>query len=290
LLSSNTSSLSRNDGILKIWTWFCAAIAGAVVLFILLFLLGQSTPLIGSLGIKRFFTDPQWHPVDGEFNLAPMILGSFLAALGAVAIAAPLGVVSALFMKFYAPARIAWVFQRVIELLAAIPSVVYGFWGLVVLVPFLNKWQNPGSSLLAGILILAIMILPLMTMAAETTFARIPRSYLVGAEALGLHRWSIVRDIVLPWSRPGLISGVILQLGRALGETMAILMVCGNVVQYPEGLFAPIRTLTANMALEMAYATGNHRSALYVSGLMLAGFVVILVWAASLIEGFHESA
>lgn len=168
-------------------------------------------------------------------------------------------------------------YQRLIELLAGIPSVVYGFWGLVVLVPLINQLHPPGSSLLAGILILSLMILPTVTLVASSSFASVPASYFHSARALGLGQWAIVWGVVLPASKSGLIAGVVLATGRALGETMAVLMVCGNVVQVPDSLFAPVRTLTANMALEMGYATANHRSALFVSGLILMAVIAGLM-------------
>ena len=171
-----------------------------------------------------------------------------------------------------------------IELLAGIPSVVYGFWGLVVLVPLIGRIQPPGTSLLAGIAILTIMILPTIALMADASLAKVPPEYLRGAAALGLSRWATIRSIVFPAAKSGLFTGVILETGRAIGETMAILMVCGNVVQTPKSLFDPIRTLTANIALEMAYATGDHRSALFVSGLVLMALIVALVVGAEVIS------
>ena len=171
-----------------------------------------------------------------------------------------------------------------VELLAGIPSVVYGLWGLVVLVPLITRLHPPGPSLLAGIAILTVMILPTVTLAANASFSQVPREYLHGAVALGIGRWSIIRRVVLPAAKSGLFTGIILQTGRAIGETMAILMVCGNVVQTPTSLFDPIRTLTANIALEMGYAVGNHRSALFVSGLLLMLMVIALTTAAEMIS------
>ena len=167
-----------------------------------------------------------------------------------------------------------------IELLAGIPSVVFGLWGLVVLVPLIGRWHPPGPSLLAGILILAVMILPTIMLVAQASMAQVPSSYLHTATALGLSRWTMIRYIILPTARSGIVTGVLLGVARALGETMAMLMVCGNVVQIPSHLFDPIRTLTANMALEMGYALGQHRSALFVSGLMLMGLVALCVGLA----------
>jgi phosphate transport system permease protein len=167
-----------------------------------------------------------------------------------------------------------------IELLAGVPSVVFGFWGLVVLIPIIGRWHPPGPSLLAGILILTLMILPTIMLVAHASIALVPVAYIQNATALGFRRWSLIRYVILPTTKFGLLTGILLGTARALGETMAVLMVCGNVVQLPSHLFDPIRTLTANIALEMAYALGNHRSALFVSGVLLMGLVVLLVCIA----------
>jgi phosphate transport system permease protein len=199
-------------------------------------------------------------------------------------LATPLGILSAVFCHYYAPPMVARPYRRLIELLAGIPSVVYGFWGLVVLVPLIGEIHPPGPSLFAGILILAIMIFPTIALMADASLANVPQHYLRGAAALGLPRWATIQGIVLPTAKSGLFTGVILETGRAIGETMAILMVCGNVVQTPSSIFDPIRTLTANIALEMAYALGDHRAALFVSGLVLMAMIVALAITAEWIS------
>jgi phosphate transport system permease protein len=263
---------------------FCALISGIIVLLILLFILGEAIPVLRRSGLTRFFTDSAWYPTQGLYNLVPMLWGTLFAMAGSVLIATPLGICSALFCHFYAPAPVARIYRQLIQLLAGIPSVVYGFWGLVVLVPQIGKFQPPGPSLMAGVLILTIMILPTIALTADASFANVPSHYVRGAAALGLPRWATIRNVVLPASRSGLFTGVILETGRAIGETMAILMVCGNVVQTPRSIFQPIRTLTANIALEMAYAMGDHRSALFVSGLILLAIIVALVAVAEMIS------
>lgn len=266
----------------------CAAIAGAIVLLIAGFLVIESLPALRHVGITRFFTDDSWHPAavaaEGSYNLVPMLWGTLLAMAGAVLLATPLGIGSAVFCHYYAPSAIARIYRKFIELLAGIPSVVYGFWGLVVLVPLIRQWQPPGPSLLAGIIILTIMVLPTIALVADAAMASVPAEYLRGAAALGLSRWSIVRGIVFPTAKSGLLTGVMLETGRAIGETMAVLMVCGNVVRTPSRIFDPIRTLTANIALEMAYAVGDHRSALFVTGLILLMLIVTLVAAAEVLS------
>ncbi|MEH1946943.1 MAG: phosphate ABC transporter permease subunit PstC [Nostoc sp.] len=284
LFKSKTLSSSLNDFWL-IWILrFLAAIAGAIALLIIGFLILESLPVLNHVGITRFFTDSSWNPTAGLYNLFPMLLGTFLAMVGSVAIATPIGILSAVFCQFYAPPVMARLYRRLIELLAGIPSVVYGFWGLVVLVPMIGRIHPPGPSLLAGIAILTVMILPTIALVADASLAKVPISYLQGAAALGLSRWATISRVVLPAAKSGLFTGLILETGRAVGETMAILMVCGNVVQMPKSIFDPIRTLTANIALEMAYATGDHRSALFVSGLVLMGMIVLLVAVAEVIS------
>jgi phosphate transport system permease protein len=257
-----------------------ATFAGTIVLLILAFLTIESFPALVDLG-SRFFTDASWHPHEqsslGKFNLVPILIGTLLVTMGAVMLATPLGIASALFCQFYAPKSLAVVYRRIMELLAGIPSVVYGFWGLMVLVPLIRHWQPPGASLLAGILILAVMILPTIALMSQAAFAKVPSSYYQGAAALGLSRWATIRHVVFPSASSGVLTGVLLAVGRAVGETMAVLMVCGNVVQVPENLFQPLRTLTANIAMEMGPALGVHRSALFVSGLLLMSLIVVLV-------------
>lgn len=259
-------------------------LAGAIVLLIAAFLVLESLPVLRSVGLMRFFTDPSWHPAEGLYNLTPMLWGTLFAMTGSVLIATPLGILSAVFCHYYAPSIVAGFYRRLIELLAGIPSVVYGFWGLVVLVPLIGELEPPGPSLLAGIVILTIMILPTIALMADASLGNIPEEYLRGAAALGLSRWTTVKGVVFPTAKSGLFTGVILETGRAIGETMAILMVCGNVVQTPKSLFEPIRTLTANIALEMAYAVGDHRSALFVSGLILTAIIIALIVAAEWIS------
>lgn len=258
--------------------------AGAIALLITLFLISESLPVLNHIGFTRFFTDSSWNPSAGLYNLWPMLLGTILAMGGSVLIATPIGILSAVFLQFYAPPYVAGLYRRTIELLAGIPSVVYGFWGLVVLAPLIGKIHPPGQSLLAGIAILTVMILPTVALTSYASLTKVPVSYIQGAAALGLSRWATIYKVVLPAAKSGLFTGLILETGRAIGETMAILMVCGNVVQVPKTLFDPIRTLTANIALEMAYATSDHRSALFVSGLVLMGLITLLVVVAEVIS------
>lgn len=273
-------SLSRIDRQLTLLLQACALLAAVIVLLILLFLIKESWPVLQHVAWTRFITDASWHPVDSLYNLTPMLSATLYSTLGAVVLAAPLGIASALFSRYYAPPFLAGCYRRLIELLAGIPSVVYGFWGLTTLAPLIGCLHPPGVSLLTGILILALMILPTVALTVDAVLAAVPSAYLRGAAALGLSRWGLISGVALPAARSGITAGVILAAGRAIGETMAVLMVAGNVVQQPLSLFDSVRTLTANIALEMAYATGDHRAALFVSGLALMIMVVLLVGTA----------
>lgn len=264
-----------------------AVISALIMLLILFFLLVESWPALQHIALTRFFTDPSWHPLEDTFNLLPMLFGTLYASIGALLLAIPLGIASALFIVYYAPPRLALLYQRLIELLAGIPSVVFGFWGLTTLVPLINQLHPPGASLLAGILILTLMILPTITLTAHAALLAVPDEYLRGAAALGISRWGMICGVTLPAARMGIVAGIILAAGRAIGETMAVLMVAGNVVQHPSSLFDPIRTLASNIALEMAYAMGDHRGVLFVSGLLLMLLVMMLSGMASLLKEKH---
>lgn len=263
----------------------CAAVAGVITLLVVVYLCAQSLPLLQQIEMTRFFLDQTWAPTRGQFNLLPMIVGTLYATLGAVTVATPCGIALAVFAAFYAPSSIARVVHGVLGLLAGIPSVVYGLWGLVTLVPLLNHFHPPGLSLLMGILILTLMILPTIAFVAEAALRAVPREYTLGGAALGCTQRQIMWSIALPTARAGLLTAVLLGAGRALGETMAVSMVMGNTIQIPDSLLAPARTLTAHIALEVAYATGSHRAALFVAGLWLLSAVIGLV---SIVEWIHR--
>lgn len=284
--ASSSSFPSAADRWLQHVVRALALLAGAVMVLIVVFLLWESAALFGHVGPARLFADAGWQPTEGRFNMLPMIVGTLLCTVGAVAISAPIGIASALFCHFYAPRPLATLHRRAVELMAGIPSVVWGLWGLLVLVPLLGQLQPPGSSVLAGVLILALMTLPTVALLADAAVAEVPGDYHRAGAALALSRWGYIRRVVLPVAAPGILTGVVLQTGRALGETMAVLMVTGNVVNIPGSPFEPARTLTANIALEMAYATGDHRAALFVSGLLLTVVVAALVLAA---DRFREA-
>jgi phosphate transport system permease protein len=273
--------LAAVDPLLRMGLRSLALVSGLIVLLILLLLLHEAAPALAAIGAGQWLIDPGWQPSAGRYNLLPMIAGSALVALGALLLAVPLGLGAALFAQFYAPPGLARLWRRALELMAGIPSVVYGFWALVVLVPMIRMLAPPGQSLLAGMLVLALMILPTVAVTADAALAALPRALISAARALGLGRVSRITRIALPAARAGILTGIVLALGRALGETLAVLMVAGNVVQVPDSLFDPFRALTANIALEMAYAAELHRSALFVCGLVLFAITVGLVLIAS---------
>jgi phosphate transport system permease protein len=260
----------------------CAAFSAVIVIFIVGFVASEAWPALREIGWGRFFSDTAWHPDEGEFGLAPMLTGTLLVTLGAVLLAAPLGVAVAVTGRTLASPLAATILRRAVELLAGIPSVVFGFWGLVVVVPLIAQLAPPGPSLLAGVIILGLMITPTVALLTDAALAGVADDHRRSAAALGLSRTSAMRRVLVPAARSGIFSGIFLATARALGETMAMLMVCGNVVQTPQSLFDPLRTLTANMALEMAYAMDTHRAALFVSGLMLFGLVALVVAGAAI--------
>ncbi|NEO43127.1 MAG: phosphate ABC transporter permease subunit PstC [Moorea sp. SIO4A3] len=260
-----------------------ASVVGILVVVITGFLIIESLPIFDDIGILAFLTDAGWSPAQGFYNLTPMLVGTLLVVTGAVLLAAPVGILSALFCHYYAPPFLASFYRRLLELMAGFPGVIYGLWGLVVLVPLINRIHPPGTSLLAGILMLALLIIPTIALTVDATLAEMNQVYWQGAASLGLSRWGTILGIMLPAARLGVFTGIILGIGRALGETMLVLMVCGNVPQIPDTLFAPIRTLPANIALEMAFALGNHRSSLFVTGLLLLAVSLFLALLAEAI-------
>jgi len=266
-----------SDRLIFFWLYAMAGLAGSILLLVLVFLFYESWPFFAKHGLGALVLDSGWHPSSGRFNLSPMLVGTLAVTLGAVSLAVPLGLGTAIYCHYYAPLALAGPLRRMVELMGGMPSVVFGLWGLMVLVPWIGSFRPPGASLLAGVLILALMILPTITLTSDAALSSVPASSLHAAAALGLSRWAILKGVVLPSARSGVVAGVILAFGRAVGETMAVMMVCGNQVQVPNSIFEPVRTLTANIALEMAYAVGDHRSALFVSGLLLVGMVMVLI-------------
>jgi len=248
----------------------------SALLLIALFILNEGLPFMFKYGITNFLFSSEWVPGKGQFGIFPMIMSSIWVTVGAMAVGAPLGVAGAIFLTEYAPPTVMKIIKPTIELLAAIPSVVYGFIGVMVLAPIIrDNFGGPGLSLLAGCIILGIMILPTVISISIDSILAVPRSYREGSLALGATTWQTTHMVTLKAARSGIVASIILGLGRAIGETMAVIMVAGNSVNIPDSALDSVRTLTANIALEMSYATGLHRQALFATGVVL--FIVIIV-------------
>ncbi|KJF85914.1 phosphate ABC transporter permease subunit PstC [Photobacterium phosphoreum] len=228
-------------------------------------------------GVTGIVLGTDWLP-PALYGIAPMIVASLVSTAGAVMIGVPIGVLTAIFIAEVAPRPLASFIRPMIELLAGIPSVVYGFFGLVIIVPLIQEIFNvpAGNTILAGIIVLAVMILPTVITISETSIRAVPRAYKEGSLALGASPIFTIFKLIVPAARSGIMTGVILGVARALGETMAIIMVMGNSPAMPEGLLESARTLTANIAIEMSYATGIHASALYATGIVLLVFIMTL--------------
>jgi len=247
---------------------------------ITIFIIAKGVPIMAEVGVVNFIFGMSWAPGKGEYGIFPMIIGSVAVTLGAVAIGVPIGLCCSIFMAEFAPVALRDLFRPAIQLLAGIPSVVYGFWGLLFIVPFIRDYMGgPGLSILAGSIILAIMIFPTVITISETSILALPRQYKEGALALGLTHWQAIRSVVLPSAKSGIVAAVILGIGRAIGETMAVIMVLGNAAAVPESILDPVRTLTTNIGIEMGYASGAHQEALFATGIVL--FVIIMILNAS---------
>jgi len=248
----------------------------SALLLIALFILSEGLPFIFNYGVKDFLFSSDWQPQTGKFGIFAMIVASLWVTLGAMVVGAPLGVAGAFFLSEYVPRYIMKIVKPTIELLAAIPSVVYGFIGVMVLAPFIREnFGGPGLSLLSASIILGIMILPTIISISIDSILAVPQSYREGSLALGATTWQTIHMVTVKASKSGIIASIILGLGRAIGETMAVIMVAGNSVNIPHSALDSVRTLTANIALEMSYATGLHRQALFATGVVL--FVVIII-------------
>jgi phosphate transport system permease protein len=247
------------------------------LLVIAVFILKEGVPFILKVGPLEFLLGSDWDPAAGKFGIYPMIVASLWVTLGAMLIGAPLGIAGAIFLNEFVPPGVTRVVKPAIELLAGIPSVVYGFLGVVVLAPLIRSHLGgPGLSLLAAAIILGIMILPTVISISTDAISAVPATYREGALALGATRWQAVHMVILKAARSGIVASIILAMGRTIGETMAVIMVAGNTVRVPHSALDSVRTLTANIAMEMAYATGLHRQALFATGVVLFVFVMIL--------------
>lgn len=255
----------------------CAIIGTLSLATIAYFIVKESIPAFQQAGVSGIVLGQDWLP-PALYGVFTMIVASVVSTFGAVLVGVPVGILTAIFIAEIAPKRVANIIRPAVELLAGIPSVVYGFFGLVIIVPLIQDvFQVPaGNTILAGIIVLGVMILPTVITVSETSIRAVPATYKEGSLALGASKIFTIFRILLPAARSGIMTGVILGIARALGETMAIIMVMGNAPAMPEGILDSARTLTANIAIEMSYASGIHASALYATGVVLLVFIMSL--------------
>ncbi|MEN6351023.1 MAG: phosphate ABC transporter permease subunit PstC [Syntrophomonas sp.] len=255
----------------------CAAVSIIAIILIALFILIKGIPLISKVGWENFLFSLKWDPTRGFFGIGSMFVGSLFVTLASMLWSVPLGLLTAIFMAEIAPVSIGNIMARMVELLAGIPSIVYGFFGLVVIVPLIrDHLGRNGMSVLAGAIILGIMILPTIVNISRDSLMAVPREYKEGSLALGASHYQTIMRVIVPAARSGIITAIVLGMGRAIGETMAVVMVTGNSTIIPDGLLSPVRTMTSNIVLEMGYASGDHQAALFATGTVLFIFIVVL--------------
>lgn len=256
---------------------FCACVSILAVLLICVFLFANGIPAMKEIGLFDFLMGRQWKPNNNIYGILPMILGSIYVTAGAIVIGVPIGILVAVFMTRFCPKWLYKILKPAIDLLAGIPSVVYGFFGLMVIVPMIRDiFGGSGTSMLAASIVLGIMILPTIISVSESAIRAVPESYYEGSLALGASHERSVFRVILPAAASGVMAGVILGVGRAIGETMAVIMVAGNQAALPRGLFSGVRTMTANIVLEMGYAADLHREALIATAVVLFVFILII--------------
>lgn len=266
---------------------FLAAACTSVlaVALICVFLFGNGFPAMFKIGLPEFLLGQKWKPSNNLFGILPFILGSIYVTAGAILIGVPIALLTAIFMAHYCPKGIYPVVKATVNLMAGIPSVVYGFFGLVVIVPFMRDVTGAdGSTMLTAALLLGIMILPTVTIQAESSIRSVPSSYYEGSLALGATHERSVFFAVFPAAKSGIMAGVVLGIGRAIGETMAVIMVAGNQTWMPQGIFKGLRTMTANIVMEMGYAADLHREALIATGVVLFVFILIINLSVSALK------
>lgn len=259
-----------------------ASMSIIAVILICVFLFVSGVPAIREIGIGNFLLGMDWKSREGLFGIFPMIIGSIYVTAGAIIFGVPIGILFAVFMTNYCPGKLLRIVKPAVELLAGIPSIVYGFFGLVVIVPMVQQYTDgSGKGLLTASLLLGMMILPTIISITESSIKAVPPQYYEGSLALGATReYSIFRS-VLPAAKMGIFAGMVLGTGRAIGETMAVVMICGNQAVMPESISSGVRTMTANIVLEMGYASGLHREALIGTAVVLFVFILIINLAFS---------
>ncbi len=261
----------------------CTSILSVVLICVFLF--ANGIPAIGKIGPLKFLLGTKWKPGNDIFGILPFILGSIYVTAGAILIGVPIGILTSIFMAYYCPKKIYRPLKAATELLAGIPSVVYGFFGMMVLVPLLRQIPHcKGNVMLTACILLGIMILPTIIGTTETALRSVPAMYHEGALALGATKERSVFTVIVPAAKSGVLTGIVLGIGRAIGETMAVIMVAGNQTKMPESLLKGVRTMTANIVIEMGYATDLHREALIATAVVLFVFILLINLSVSLLR------
>lgn len=279
---------------MEILFFICACVSVLCVALICIFLFANGMPAIGKIGVGNFLLGDIWKPGSNQYGIFAFIVGSIYVTAGAILIGVPIGVLTAAFMAKFCPKKLYRPLKAGVELLAGIPSVIYGFFGLMVIVPFVREqfrdsFGGNGLSILTAAVLLGLMILPTIINVSEAAIRAVPDKYYQGALALGAtHERSVFRT-VLPAAKSGIMAGIVLGIGRAIGETMAVIMVVGNQPRMPKGIFEGARTLTANIVIEMGYATGLHREALIATGVVLFVFILLINFLFSLLKRKEEA-
>lgn len=276
---------------MKIVFMIAACTSVLAVFLICWFLFANGIPTIAKIGPLKFLFGTEWKPSNDKFGIFPMIVASIYVTGGAILVGVPVALFTSVFMARYCPKKIYGPLKSGIELMAGVPSIVYGFFGLVVLVPFIrNTFGGTGTSMLAAILLLGMMILPTIIGVTESAIRSVPESYYEGSLALGATKERSIFAVMIPAAKSGILAGVVLGIGRAIGETMAVVMIAGNQARMPKGLLKGVRTLTMNIVTEMGYATGLHREALIATAVVLFVFILIINLSLSLLNRRSENA
>lgn len=271
--------------LMKIACIIAACISIIAVALICIFLFANGLPAIGKIGVFSFLFGDTWLPSKDLYGILPMIIGSIYVTAGAIIVGVPTGILCAIYLARFCPKGLYRILKPAIDLLAGIPSIVYGFFGLVVIVPLMQDlFGGSGKSILTASILLGIMILPTIISVTESSIRAVPESYYEGALALGATHERSVFYAMLPAAKSGILAGVVLGIGRAVGETMAVVMVAKNSAAIPSSLLDGVRTLTANIVLEMGYATDLHREALIATGVVLFIFILIINLSFSLLK------
>ncbi|MGV8082493.1 MAG: phosphate ABC transporter permease subunit PstC [Coriobacteriia bacterium] len=269
--------------------FMCAFAAVLAVALIFLFVGWKAVPIASEYGIVKFVSGMVWSPSAGEFGALPLIAGSVIVTFGALVLGTPLAVGTAVFMSEIAPPKVRAVVRPAVELLAGVPSVVYGFFGIVMLRPLIADWtESLGFGALTTWIVLAVMIVPTIATLSEDALQSIPVGIREASYAMGASTWQTIYKVVVPAAKIGIFDAIILGMGRAIGETMAVLMVVGNAPVFPKGITAPLATLTSQVVLDMPYSVGLHRTALFAMAAMLFIFSMLLVLAVRMLSRLRD--